>query len=57
MSQCQVMISNYQKYYKLCEYFSRYSDKRIGFIIGVDNLVEMFEEKYYKDSAHCSNPP
>ena len=44
-----VMISNYQKYYKLCEYFSRYSDKRIGFIIGVDNLVEMFEEKYYRN--------
>tara|TARA_B100000900_G_scaffold255232_1_gene217478 strand:+ start:1080 stop:2492 length:1413 start_codon:yes stop_codon:yes gene_type:complete len=44
-----VMISNYMKYYKLCEYLSRYSDKRLGFIIGVDNLVEMFEEKYYRN--------
>ena len=44
-----VMISNYKKYYKLSEYLSRYSDKRIGFIIGVDNLVEMFEEKYYRN--------
>ena len=44
-----VMISNYMKYYKLCEYLSRYSDKRLGFIIGVDNLIEMFEEKYYRN--------
>jgi hypothetical protein len=38
-----VMISNYKKYYKLSEYLSRYTDKRLGFIIGVDNLIEMFE--------------
>ena len=44
-----VMISNYRKYYKLCEYLSRYSDARMGFIIGVDNLMEMFEEKYYRN--------
>ena len=44
-----VMISNYKKYYKLCEYLSRYTDQRLGFIIGVDNLIEMFEEKYYRN--------
>ena len=44
-----VMISNYKKYYKLCEYLSRYTDLRLGFIIGVDNLIEMFEEKYYRN--------
>ena len=44
-----VMISNYKKYYKLSEYLSRYTDKRLGFIIGVDNLIEMFEEKYYRN--------
>ena len=44
-----VMISNYKKYYKLCEYLSRYTDRRLGLIIGVDNLVEMFEEKYYRN--------
>jgi hypothetical protein len=43
------MISNYKKYYKLSEYLSRYTDKRLGFIIGVDNLIEMFEEKYYRN--------
>lgn len=44
-----VMISNYKKYYKLCEYLSRYTNARLGFIIGVDNLIEMFEEKYYRN--------
>ena len=44
-----VMISNYRKYYKLCEYLSRYTTARMGFIIGVDNMMEMFNEKYYRN--------
>ena len=44
-----VMISNYKKYYKLSEYLSRYTNARMGLIIGVDNLVEMFDEKYYRN--------
>ena len=34
---------------KLCEYLSRYTSARLGFIVGVDNLIEMFEEKYYRN--------
>ena len=44
-----VMISNYKKYYKLTEYLSQYTNARMGLIIGVDNLVSMFEEKYYRN--------
>lgn len=44
-----VLISNYQKYYKLVEYFSRYTKKRMGIIMGVANLIEVFNEKYYRD--------
>ena len=44
-----VMISNYKKYYKLIEYLSQFSKQRMGLIIGVDNLLEMFEEKYYRN--------
>lgn len=44
-----VMISNYKKYYKLIEYLSQFTKKRMGLIIGVDNLLEMFEEKYYRN--------
>ena len=42
-----VMISNYRKYYKLCEYLSSFSKQRMGFIMGVDHLKEVFTEKYY----------
>lgn len=44
-----VLISNYQKYYKLVEYFSRYTKKRMGLIMGVNNLLDVFNEKYYRD--------
>ena len=43
-----VLISNYQEYYKLVEYFSRYTKARMGLIMGVTNLVEVFDEKYYR---------
>ncbi len=44
-----VLISNYQEYYKLVEYFSRYTKSRMGLIMGVTNLVEVFDEKYYRE--------
>jgi hypothetical protein len=44
-----VLISNYRKYYKLIEYLSQFTKSRMGLIIGVDSLIEMFEEKYYRN--------
>lgn len=44
-----VLISNYMKYFKLVEYFSRYTRKRMGIIMGVNNLLEIFDEKYYRN--------
>ena len=44
-----VLISNYKKYYKLIEYLSQFTTSRMGLIIGVDSLLEMFEEKYYRN--------
>ena len=44
-----VLISNYKKYYKLIEYLSQFTKSRMGLILGVDNLVEMFEEQYYRN--------
>jgi hypothetical protein len=44
-----VLISNYMKYYKLVEYFSRYTKKRMGIIMGTNNLMDVFNEKYYRD--------
>jgi hypothetical protein len=44
-----VMISNYKKYYKLIEYISQFTKSRMGLILGVDSLVDMFEEQYYRN--------
>jgi len=43
-----VMISNFQEYFKVVEYFSRYSKQRMGLTMGVQNLVDVFDEKYYR---------
>lgn len=43
-----VMISNFQEYYKVVEYFSAYSKARMGLVMGVNNLVDIFDEKYYR---------
>lgn len=44
-----VLISNYKKYYKLIEFFSRHSKKRMGVIMGAATLVDIFDEKYYRN--------
>jgi len=43
-----VMISKFQEYYKLVEYFNNYTKARIGLTMGVNNLVDIFDEKYYR---------
>jgi hypothetical protein len=44
-----VLISNFQLYYKLIEYFSRYTKKRMGVVLGGNALVDLFNERYYRD--------
>ncbi|WP_043586608.1 hypothetical protein [Geminisphaera colitermitum] len=43
-----VLISNYSEYYRLTTYFRRYTDEMIGVALGINNLVEVFNEKYYE---------
>lgn len=43
-----VMISNFQEYYKVVEYFSTYTKARMGLAMGVNNLIDIFDEKYYR---------
>jgi len=45
-----VMISNFKEYYRLVEYFNNYTKERIGLVMGVNNLVDVFDTKYY---THC----
>lgn len=44
----KVLISNFKEYYRLVEYFSNYTKHRMGLAMGVNNLVEIFDEKYYR---------
>ncbi len=43
-----VMISKFQEYFKLVEYFNRYTKAKLGLTMGVNNLVDIFDEKYYR---------
>lgn len=43
-----VMISNFQEYYKLVDYFSNYTKCRMALTMGVNNLVDIFDDKYYR---------
>jgi hypothetical protein len=43
-----VLISNYKKYYKLVEFFSRHTKKRMAVILGASTLAQVFDEKYYR---------
>ena len=44
-----VMITNFKEYFKLVEYFSEYTKKRIGLAMGVSNFAQIFNEKYYRN--------
>jgi len=43
-----VMITNFQEYYKLVEYLSEFTKARMALAMGVYNLIEIFDEKYYR---------
>ncbi|MEA1787477.1 TonB-dependent receptor [Arenibacter sp. GZD96] len=43
-----VMISKFQEYYKLVEYYSDFTKARMALTMGVNNLVDVFDEKYYR---------
>jgi len=43
-----VMITNFQEYYKLVEYFSEFTKERMALAMGVYNLIQIFDEKYYR---------
>lgn len=44
-----VMITNFQEYYKIVEYFSEFTKERMGLAMGVESLINIFDEKYYRD--------
>ncbi|MFZ8961821.1 MAG: TonB-dependent receptor, partial [Flavobacteriaceae bacterium] len=43
-----VMISNFKEYYRLIDYFSKYTKEQVGLTMGVNNFVDIFDEQYYQ---------
>ncbi|MBE7687721.1 TonB-dependent receptor [Tenacibaculum finnmarkense genomovar ulcerans] len=44
-----VMITNYQEYFKLVDYFGEFTKERMALTMGVQSLVQIFDEKYYRN--------
>lgn len=44
-----VIISNFSEYYRLIDYFANYTSGKIGVAMGVNNLLDVFDENYYKN--------
>ncbi len=44
-----VLISNYSEYFRLASYFRRYTRSMIGAVMGINNLIEIFNERYYEN--------
>ncbi|WP_299063312.1 TonB-dependent receptor [uncultured Polaribacter sp.] len=44
-----VMITNFQQYFKLVEYFSEFTKERMALAMGAQNLIQIFDEKYYRN--------
>lgn len=44
-----VIISNFSEYYRLIDYFSTFTGHKIGIAMGVNNLLMVFDENYYKN--------
>ena len=44
-----VMISNFGHYPDLGKYFSRYTKRAIGLVLGIENIFEIFAEDEYSD--------
>lgn len=42
-----VLISDYFEYYRLAAYLAWRTKEKIGIVMGVPSMVELFEEKYY----------
>lgn len=49
----KVLISDFLEYYKLVDYFSEFTkdSTRVGLGMGVNNLYNIFDQKYYEDLA------
>jgi len=45
----RVLISDYAEYYRLASYVRRYSSEMLGIVMGMNSMLQIFNEKYYQD--------
>lgn len=43
-----VLISDYPEYYRLVNYLRRYTNEMIGVVIGINNLLQIFNDSFYE---------
>ena len=43
-----VMITSHFRYFRISEYFSRDKARKIGFVLSVENIYQIFDESYYE---------
>ncbi|MDZ4786812.1 MAG: TonB-dependent receptor [bacterium] len=44
-----VLISNYPEYHRLSAYFRRYTKEMVGMVMGINTLLQIFNEKHYEN--------
>jgi hypothetical protein len=44
-----VMISNYSRFHNVITYLRRYTQERIGMVLGIPTLAQILEDKHYED--------
>ncbi|MDQ1099320.1 hypothetical protein QE441_002462 [Chryseobacterium sp. SORGH_AS909] len=44
-----VIISNFSEYYRMIDYFATHTNGNIGVAMGVNNMLMVFDEKYYNN--------
>nr|WKN36606.1 TonB-dependent receptor [Tunicatimonas sp. TK19036] len=45
----KVLISDYRRYYSLAGYISQLTKGKIGIVLGIKSLHQLFDESYYRD--------
>ncbi len=43
-----VIVSNYLRYFRLSDYLGRYTNGKLGFVLGIPNLETLFNDAYYE---------
>ncbi len=43
-----VMVTSHLRYFRLADYFLRHRQKRSAFVLSVQNLHTVFDDKYYE---------